>query len=132
MGKPVEAYSTMKNILNCIATHFLWLFELYNFRINNSEYNASFGGQGMVELKNATIKICFVSDREKIYLEFSPIKGWPAGDVVTMDLLCELLTGQSIDTAILTDKSIKFVKDHFGDVISLFSENDLNELLSTK
>lgn len=86
----------------------------------------------MVELENANIKICFVSDREKIYLEFSPIKGWPEGDVVTVDLLYEQITGQSIDTAILTDKSIKFVKDHFGDVISLFSENDLNELLSTK
>ena len=126
----METYSTMKNILNCIAEDFLWLFDLYNFRITNSVYNSSFGGQGMVELKNADIKICFVSDREKIYLEFSPIKGWPEGDVVTIDLLYEKITGKSIDSAMLTDISITFIKGHFSAVISLFTENDPKELLS--
>ncbi len=118
----------MKNILICIASHFTWLFEAYGFRLTNSHYDATFGGQGWVELEGHSMRIRFVSDREKVYPEFAPLGGWPEGEGVTLDLLYRYLTGQYMDTAMVTDASCEFLKKRFGDILLLFSNGDTSEL----
>ncbi len=120
----------MKNVLICIATHFIWLFEQYNFRIVDSSFDHSFGGQGSITLKNSRIIVNFVSDRDKVSLELSPIKGWGDYPGVTLDLVYQHILGKSIDTTMITDETIQFLRDHFDSITTLFCDNDAENLKS--
>lgn len=126
----METGGAMKNLLICIATHFIWFFEKYNFRIVDSSFDPSFGGQGLITLKNTKITVCLVSDRDKIFIEFSPLKGWEDHDGVTLDLIHQHILGKSIDTTMVTDETIKFLKDHFDSITTLFCDNDTEKLKS--
>ncbi len=120
----------MRNVLKCIAEHYIWLFECYEFRISNSEYHPSFGGQGLVELENASVRLRFVSDREKVFLEFGPKHGWRDDEAASVDLVCWAIEGEYQGQAILTDSLNRFVRQRFDAIIELFSENGPDKLRS--
>ena len=126
----METHGTMKNVLFCIASHFVWLFEVYSFKLTNSEFDESFGGAGWVELTNQSLRIRFVSDRENVHVELAPLEGWNEGEGVTVDLIYGHLTGQDTNTARVTEETTSFLKGRFEDIALLFSKNEPLELRS--
>lgn len=121
----------MKKILLCLAESFLWLFESYDFWIFDSHWEPGFGGQAMIALSNGSIQIRFLTDRDQVYLEFSPIHSiWPDDEVVTIDLLYARIVGGFIDTAMVDSQTAGFLKAHFDDILALFSDSNVNDLIT--
>ena len=87
-------------------------------------------GKGLITLKNSKITVTFLSDRDKVSIEFSPIKGWEDHAGVTLDLIYQHILGNSIDTTMITDETIKFLRDHFDAITTLFCDNDAEKLKS--
>lgn len=112
-----------------MAKHLDWLFTEYGFRITNSEYSPTFGGEGVVRLENDTLRIELVSDRDRTFLEFSPKDGLE-GNTVTYDLIKQMLTKEVCDESIMINASqIAFLHDNFPKIISLFSTTEKGDLL---
>jgi len=87
----VETGEKMKKLLNFLAEHFEWLLTEYDFKIANSEYSKTFGGEGLIRLTNSILQIDLVNDRDLTFLEFSPIKGWKIGETTSYDIIKQIL-----------------------------------------
>jgi hypothetical protein len=125
----MEVGGTMRNILLCLATNFLWLFEKYGFRIIDSLWEPGFGGQGMVALSNGVLQIRLLTDRDKLSMEFSLLQhGWPKDEYVTVDLLYTRIEGGSMDSALVNEQTTRFLRARFDDILALFSDGKANEL----
>ena len=127
----MEIGGAMKNVLTCIASDYLWLFEKYGFRIIDSFWDPSFGGQGMVALSNGSIQIRFNSDRDQVIIEFFPQEsGWPTDEFITVDLLYTRITGGFLDAAVVSENTTSFLYSRFDEILALFSGVDSEALIS--
>ncbi|MCP4652655.1 MAG: hypothetical protein GY858_04650 [Candidatus Omnitrophica bacterium] len=107
----------------------MWLFSDYGFKIRDSEYSPSFGGEGLIRLENEKIRIDLISDRDHAYFEFSPIEGWEKGETVTYDIIRQLITNEVCDDTMISESQIVFLKANFPKIISLVASPQKNDLL---
>ena len=124
----METSKKMKDLLKFIDKNFMWLLSNFDFKIVDSEYYESFGGQGSIRLENSILCIDLISDRHQAYLEFSPIEGWN-DESTSFDIIKQILTNEICDDSIISEEQIRFLRDNFKDILSLFSSTNKNDTL---
>ena len=113
---------TMKRILNYLATAGSFLYEENGCVISDSEYVESFGGTGSVTLRNDSIELKFWLERDRLFMD---IRGVARKKWCSMDILTELFTGQSSETAEMNQYNSQFLKERFAGILNRFSCSEI-------
>jgi hypothetical protein len=85
----------LEKILKFLSTDLSFLFRVFHFRINDSEFSESFGGSGYIVLVKDNLKIRLIQSRDGIFLEFGENKKIPKW--YSFDLILRLISN---DTAV--------------------------------
>lgn len=128
MDKPMETSQAINKLLKAIKQNFKWLFDEKAFRVTQCFTDPINETQGRVSISNGIIEICFVTDRDHVYLEFSPTLGWKSDEGVTLDLIYSYLYNEVMDITELNETTVNFVKSSYDQIEQIFKSTDLTEV----
>ena len=94
----------MTLILTFIAAHMGFLWDGARYRITGSDVTTSNGGDALLLVESAELRLRFVRDRGQLFLDFQP---W-----FSIDLVRRLHTGQREQTAEMDVGYADFVREH--------------------
>jgi hypothetical protein len=113
---------TMKRILNYLATAGAFLYEENGCVISDSEYVDAFGGTGSVTLSNDTIQLKFWLERDRLFMD---IRGVAGKKWCSMDIVTELFTGHTSETAEMNQYNTQFLMERFAEIQDRFSSAEI-------
>ena len=111
----------MTQILSFIAAYMGYLWTGARFRIVGSEVTTSNGGDALLLVESASLRLRFVCDRTQLMLDFQPTDGAKPDEWYSVDLIRRLLRGERETSALLDESYADFLEDHLGDVEQRFA-----------
>ena len=114
----------MEEILSLLVNDCLFLFEDLRFRITDSVVSDS-GGNAQVTLKNSNIMIRIINETGRLFLDFGVVVGktekarWYSIDIIT-----EYITGEDVNTSLLDEGNLLFLRKNAEVVCNFFSGKD--------
>lgn len=101
-----------------------YLREEHGFQIIESLWSESFGGDALVVLATEGLQVRFVRDRGQLFFDLRPDESdkW-----YSVDLVRALISGRKAFHAIMDEENAGFVRDHFQEIMQLFSPERVND-----
>ena len=105
----------MTQILSFLAAFMGYLWDGARFRITGSQVSTSNGGDAVLVVESAVLRLRFVQDRSQLFLDLQSSSGWPK-DWFSVDLVRRLYLGQREYSAVLDESYAEFLRDHLADL----------------
>jgi len=86
-----------------------------------------FGGTGRITLSNGIVDLVFWLDRDRLLMELRITGRKSPHSWFSLDILHELITGQSCESAQVDNSSLAFLVGHLDDIVSRFRRGDGKE-----
>ena len=102
----------MTLILTFIAAHMGFLWDGARYRITGSDVTTSNGGDALLLVESAELRLRFVRDRGQLFLDFQPSFSSLEDAWFSIDLVRRLHTGQREQTAEMDVGYADFVREH--------------------
>ncbi|MBB5788753.1 hypothetical protein [Jiangella mangrovi] len=111
----------MTLILAFIAAHMDFLWREARYRIVGSEVSTSNGGDALLLVESALLRLRFVSDRQQLLLDFQPAATGSATEWYTIDLVRRLFLKQRETSSLLDESYAEFLRVHLAEIEERFS-----------
>ncbi len=120
----------MDEILEYLISYCSFLYDRNRFRFVDSMVSDAFGGDSLLVLASEKLQLRFVRDRGQLFLDFRPAqqksdKGW-----YSIDLVRQLITGESDYHSLMDEENAGFLKENLETIEQLFSERNVEDTLS--
>jgi len=117
----------MRYVLEFLQNQFFWLFA-EGFKIVDSDYYDSFGGQGAIDLANDRFRISFRSDRDQVHVSIAPLPMEGFEGVVSIDLFVLDKTGELGDSR-ASESLSAYLRENLDEIASWFEGLSAEELI---
>jgi hypothetical protein len=104
---------------------YLWKDGL--FRITDSLVSTSNGGDALLFIESAALRMRFTRDRDQLFLEIQPLQAKNKNDWYSTDLLYRLLEGGPCRKALLDKETAQFVENNIKEIEKLFQPANLDD-----
>lgn len=115
----------MDAILQALLDHYGFLYKEHSYRLVDSEYWDSFGGNGYIALASPRLQVRFTRERSRTFLDFKEPTagedGWQH-----YDLVYRLLTGVELPEGTWDDLDPAFLRENLTKIESLFDDSNLS------
>lgn len=119
----------MVELLKVLAEWLSFFFADNRYRLVDSQASESFGN-AVIEFASDTLRWRLVRDRSQIFLDCRPVKGkYKEWEWYSADILIRLLTGNRVESAVLTQEMAVWFGKNLSEIEARFSENRLAETL---
>jgi len=109
----------MKSVLQVLQNQFYWLFT-EGFRIVDSDFHESFGGQGSVDLASDQLKVRFASDRSQVDVSIAPpIPTKEFDNFIPIELFILDTTGR-FENSFASESMSEFLHDKLEEIAAWF------------
>lgn len=123
----------MAIILAFIVSYMDFLWSGARFRIVHSEVSTSNGGDALLIVESARLRLRFVCDRRQLLLDLQPAFKAGVDEWFSIDLIRRLLMGTREESAILDESYAAFLKERVDEIGDRFSaENSPKTLLELR
>ncbi len=117
----------MAELLRVLREWLLFFFSDDRYRLVHSQVGPSFD-DALIEFASSTLRWRLVQDRSQILLNCRPAEGrYKDWEWYSSDVLIRLLTGQRVDSAVLTEDIAIWFSDNLSEIEQRFSAERLEE-----
>ncbi len=109
----------MTQILVFVATYMGFLWEGARFRIVDSEVSTANGGDALMVVESAALRMRLIQDRGQLFLDLEPLMVGKS-EWYSIDLVRRLFLGRREESAVLDGSYAEFVRDYLGEIEERF------------
>lgn len=111
----------MNELLTYLISYFSFLYNDLGARFVDSRVH---GPHAMLVLEIKDLRLRFVRDRGQLFLDFQSSHRPSEDDWFSYDVVRQFITNEVVDSAMLDEKKVKFVKEHIQEIAKAFSANN--------
>lgn len=120
----------MAEILAFLSAHMVFLWKEGRYRITGSEVTNINGGDAVLTVESAALRMRFVRDRGQLFMDLQPTSAGQSGTWFSIDLVRRLHTGQAEQSAELDEGYAAFLNENLEAMEVEFSEPAWSETRS--
>jgi hypothetical protein len=120
----------MDEILEFIVSYMAFLWEKANYQIVGSEVTTHNGGDALLLIESANVRLRFACDRRQLFLDFQTRNGSSRSEWYSVDLIRRMFFGNRETSSFLDASYAAFMREHMEEIDRRFSAENWPETRS--
>lgn len=114
----------MKDLLEHLVKYWSFLWVSARYRVTDSMVSTSFGGDALLVVASDALKLRFVRDRGRLFLDMQPPWAGKTAEWYSVDLVYRLIAGERQESSELSEEYVTLVRARLAEIESLFSSKE--------